>query len=80
MTATKAKPKPKPKPKPKRKAPVPKHKLALTHTWNHRVVRRYDKECSWLELTEVHYRNGEPLAFAIKLGPPFAVLSNDIEN
>lgn len=48
-------------------------------TWNHRVVRRYkddvpehmrkfcNKDCSWLEITEVHYKDGKPWAFAVDM-------------
>jgi hypothetical protein len=78
MTETKA------KAKPKRKAPVPKHKRGNKHFWNYRVVRRHKvylgKDCTWLELVEVHYRDGQPFAFAIQSGAPSVALVNDIEH
>lgn len=61
-------------------------------TWNHRVVRRYAEapeemralfgeiltRC-WLEITEVHYRDGKPEAFAIDLGAPLVSVEEDGE-
>jgi hypothetical protein len=74
MTETKA--------KPKRRAPVPKHKRENCHYWNYRVVRRHKTMFKhtfvWLEITEVHYKNGQPFAFALKMGAPNADISSDI--
>lgn len=41
-------------------------------TWNHRVVRRHKDGVSWLEITEVHYRDFKPTTFAIEMGTPSA--------
>jgi hypothetical protein len=39
--------------------------------WNFRIVRRYNRHGQvWLEITEVHYQNGKPIAFADKLLTP----------
>jgi hypothetical protein len=59
--------------------------MANTRTWNHRVVRRYEKvpaslvplqgeERVWLEVTEVHYRNGKPVAYAVDYRAPTAAI------
>lgn len=43
-------------------------------TWNYRVVRRHatgEVPRTWLEIAEVHYRNGEPSAYAVDLRVPF---------
>jgi hypothetical protein len=70
------------KAKPKRKAPVPKHKRENKHYWNYRVVRRHKTVSKhtfmWLEITEVHYKDKQPVAFALKMGAPNADISSDI--
>ncbi len=39
-------------------------------TWNHRVVRRYNKQGEpYLVITEVHYRGERPRAFALDWSP-----------
>lgn len=46
--------------------------------WNYRIVRRYHKRSShpWLEITEVHYQNGKPVAFADRLLTPSVFLED----
>lgn len=60
------------------KTPARKKK-ELGFTWNHRAVRRRTKHAEWIEVTEVHYANGKPHAFAVRTGPPLAVTRSSIE-